>query len=193
MERLVRKYEQSFRRAKEEMATWAALQARLLKEFSNAAAILERLPVLTNPSNYGALASAMARDLPAAQTDSLELLFRAMASTLGEMIRVRNSLEKIWRDGQQLLRAEKQQATPQQLRRRVGARPSLQDCIDGLHSLYQMHSDELTLKTALVSALSYDVKPEDVMVLQTLLADEPNIPSNEVHHILDLVSGGEGK
>jgi hypothetical protein len=56
-----------------------------------------------------------------------------------------------------------------------------------------MHQDEYNLKVALVSALSYDTKPQDVSLLQTLLADEPNIPSNEVQHILDLISAGDGK
>jgi hypothetical protein len=196
MERLVRKYEQSFRRAKDEMTTWATLQSRLLKQFENAAAILERLPVLVDSANYGVLAREdsmeMARDLPAAQVESLEVLFKSMANSLGQLKRVRNSLEKIWRDGQQLLKAEKH-ATPKQLEQRVGPRPSLQDCLDGLHSLYQMHHDEYSLKVALVSALSYDTKPQDVSMLQTLLADEPNIPSNEVQHVLDLISAGEGK
>ncbi|CAM6115991.1 unnamed protein product [Calypogeia fissa] len=194
MERLVRKYEQSFRRAKEEMITWDTLQASLLKQFGNAAAILERLPVLIDSNNYGVLAEekSMVRELPAAQVESLELTFRAMTSTLSELKRVRNSLEKLWRDGQQLVRAEKN-LTPKQLQQRVGPRPSLQDCTDGLYSLYQMHCDEYNLKVALVSALSYDIKSQDMILVQTLLADEPNIPSNEVQHILDLISAGDGK
>ncbi|CAM6083448.1 unnamed protein product [Calypogeia fissa] len=196
MERLVRKYEQSFRRAKEEMITWGTLQASLLKQFGNAAAILERLPVLIDSNNYGVLAEeksmAMVRGLPAAQVESLELTFRAMTSTLSELKRVKNSLEKLWRDGQQLVRAEKN-LTPKQLQQRVGPRPSLQDCTDGLYSLYQMHCGEYNLKVALVSALSYDIKSQDMILVQTLLSDEPNIPSNEVQHILDLISAGDGK
>ncbi|CAM6104064.1 unnamed protein product [Calypogeia fissa] len=193
MERLVRKYEQSFRRAKEEMVTWAALQDRLLKQFGNAIAILERLPVVVTPTNYGVFieekSMAIARDLPTAQMESLELIFKAITNTMGELKRVRNSLEKIWCDGQQLLRAEKQ-LTPQQQHQRVGPRPSLQDCLDGLFSIYEMHRDEYNLKIALVSALTYDIKSEDVVLLQTLVAEEPNIPSNEMQHILDLILPG---
>jgi len=45
MERLVKKFEQRYRRARCHLATWSDLQSRLLKQFSNAASILDRLPV----------------------------------------------------------------------------------------------------------------------------------------------------
>ncbi|KAL2643966.1 hypothetical protein R1flu_011553 [Riccia fluitans] len=152
--------------------------------------------VLSHAGNYGILGdklSTMPRDLPAAQVESLELLFRAMAITLSDFHRVVVALEKICRDGCQLLKAEKPQPTPQQLQQRVGPRPSLHDCVEGLRSLYQMHYDEYNLKVAIVSSLTYDSRDEDVSVLLTLLSDQPNIPSDEVQYIFDLISAGEGK
>ncbi|BBM98706.1 hypothetical protein MPTK1_1g15600 [Marchantia polymorpha subsp. ruderalis] len=195
MERLVRKYEQRFRRVKEEMSTWDALHGRLVKQYSNAAAILDRLPVLVAVENYGVLGNelSMARDLPAAQVESLELLFRAMTNTLSDLSRVVAALEKVWRDGCQLLKAERQQPTASQMQQRVGPRPSLQDCVNGLHTLYQMHFDEYNLKVAIVSSLTYGSRGEDVSALQSLLVDQPNIPSTEVRYIFDLIDGGEGK
>ncbi|KAL3697101.1 hypothetical protein R1sor_011177 [Riccia sorocarpa] len=184
------------------MNTWEALQGRLVKQLINAAAILERLPhvdavqVLSSAENYGVLGdklSTMQRDLTAAQVESIELLFRAMASTLVDFHRVVLALEKIWRDGCQLLKAEKPQPTPQQLQQRVGPRPSLHDCLEGLRSLYQMHYDEYNLKVAVVSSLTYDSREEDVSLLLTLVSDQPNIPSEEVKYIFDLISAGNGK
>lgn len=58
----------------------------------------------------------------------------------GEMEVLCKSFEKLWRDGCQLLINEK--PTVQQLQQRVGSRPSLNDCIEGLHNLYIMHRDE---------------------------------------------------
>jgi hypothetical protein len=67
---------------------------------------------------------------------------------------ISKSLEKLWCDGTQLLKSEK--PTRQQAQQWLGAQPSLNDCIDGLHSLYTMHHDEYMLKVAIVKALSYN-------------------------------------
>lgn len=58
----------------------------------------------------------------------------------GEMEIISKSLEKLWCDGTQLLKSEK--PTRQQAQQWLGAQPSLNVCIDGLHSLYTMHHDE---------------------------------------------------
>lgn len=133
MERLVKKYEQKYRKAREEMDKWDALQLRLLKQFRNAAAIIERLEVLGDNENYGVLKafSHIAKELPAKQVESLEIIFISMRSTL------------------------------------------------------------YLLKVPIVSALSYDSRPGDVAALQTVLADQPNIPTNEVQFIFNIIFAEE--
>ncbi|KAH9547933.1 hypothetical protein CY35_11G061200 [Sphagnum magellanicum] len=191
MERLVKKFEQRYRRARCHLATWSDLQSRLLKQFSNAASILDRLPVLGEVENYGILkeVKSMAQVLPASQIESFEKILSSIHSTLGEMEIISKSLEKLWCDGTQLLKSEK--PTRQQAQQCLGAQPSLNDCIDGLHSLYTMHHDEYMLKVAIVKALSYNSSSEDMAALQSVLSDQPNIPPDEVQHIFDVIAAGD--
>jgi hypothetical protein len=56
------------------------------------------------------------------------------------MDKIVKQFEKLSRDGFQLLKAEK--ATVKQAEQRVGPRPSLNDCVEGLQNLYIMHRDE---------------------------------------------------
>lgn len=193
MERLVKKYEQKYRKAREEMDKWDALQLRLLKQFRNAAAIIERLEVLGDKENYGVLKffSHIAKELPAKQVESLEIIFISMRSTLDEFNKVVKSLKKIWQDGCHLLKGETQQPTLQQMQMRVGLRPSLSDCLDGLKAIYEMHLSEYLLKVPIVSALTYDSRPGDVAALQAVLADQPNIPTNEVQLIFNIIFAEE--
>eukprot|EP01018_Ginkgo_biloba_P015005 Gb_14653 [translate_table: standard] len=84
MERLVKKFEQKYRKAREEMDKWNALHSRLLNQFRNAAAIIDRLKVLQDAKNYGVLKafSCITKELPGKQVESLETIFVAMRITL---------------------------------------------------------------------------------------------------------------
>ncbi|GMP46249.1 hypothetical protein CsSME_00014477 [Camellia sinensis var. sinensis] len=55
MEGMVKKYQQKCRKVKEEMSRWDELQTRLLSQFRNSSSIIQRLQVIQNPKNYGAL------------------------------------------------------------------------------------------------------------------------------------------
>ncbi|XP_024357247.1 uncharacterized protein At5g43822-like isoform X1 [Physcomitrium patens] len=193
MERLVKKFEQRYRRALDHHNTWEELQSRLLKQFSNASAILERLPVLLESKNYGILENvkSIAQALPAVQIEQLELILRSMHSTLlrADLEKIVKSFEKLWRDGIGLLKAEK--ITAQQSEQRVGSRPSLNDCLKGLHDLYLMHRDEHKLKLAIISSLSYESRSDDISALQVLLLDQPNLPPDEVKHIFEVIAAGD--
>lgn len=193
MERLVKKYEQKYRKAREEMDKWDALQLRLLKQFQNAAAIIDRLKVLGDKENYGVLKgfSHITKELPAKQVESLEIIFISMRSNLDEFNKVVKSLKKIWQDGCHLLKGETLQPTLQQMQMRVGLRPSLSDCLDGLKALYEMHLSEYLLKVSIISALSYDSRAGDVAALQVVLADQPNIPTSEVQFIFNIIFAEE--
>ncbi|KAH9288593.1 hypothetical protein KI387_032710, partial [Taxus chinensis] len=159
MERLVKKYEQKYKKARDEMDKWDALQFRLLNKFRNAMVIIERLKVLENSENYGVLntLSHIEKKLPGKQIESLEAIFSSMQSTLNEFDRVVKSLEKIWRDSCHLLKGETLQPSVQQMQMRVGLRPSLSDCLDGLKSIYDMYHSEYLLKVSITSELSYDL------------------------------------
>eukprot|EP01018_Ginkgo_biloba_P015006 Gb_14654 [translate_table: standard] len=62
--------------------------------------------------------------------------------TWGELDRVVKALEKISRDGFQLLKGEALQPTVQQMQLRVGLRPCLNDCLEGLKAISEMHHAE---------------------------------------------------
>ncbi|KAJ0025892.1 hypothetical protein Pint_09207 [Pistacia integerrima] len=92
------------------------------------------------------------------------------------------SFEKLYRDGRQLVKGGSNQLTVKQLQQRVGVKPCLADCLDGLMILHDMHYSEYLLKSSLVSALSeLALKPStsDLGALQQLLVDQPNIPKEE--------------
>nr|GMD58522.1 uncharacterized protein At5g43822-like [Ipomoea batatas] len=93
------------------------------------------------------------------------------------------SFEKIVRDSRQQVKGGSAQPTVKQLQQRIGIKPSLADCLDGLTILSEMHQSEYRLKLSLVSATStLALKPsvtDDLSVLQQLLVDQPNIPKDE--------------
>eukprot|EP00268_Persea_americana_P040385 TRINITY_DN40104_c0_g1_i10.p1 TRINITY_DN40104_c0_g1~~TRINITY_DN40104_c0_g1_i10.p1 ORF type:complete len:114 (+),score=24.03 TRINITY_DN40104_c0_g1_i10:111-452(+) len=76
------------------------------------------------------------------QMESLGSIFCSMRETLKEFHIIVMSLEKIVRDGNQLLKGGSMQPTTHQMQLRVGIRPSVEDCLDGLKSLHEMHHSE---------------------------------------------------
>ena len=60
----------------------------------------------------------------------------------GEFHGIVFSLEKILRDSWQLVKGGSIQVTPKQLQQRIGIKPCLADCLDGLRLLYEMHQSE---------------------------------------------------
>lgn len=52
------------------------------------------------------------------------------------------SLEKIFKDGRRLVNGGSSAPTAKQLKQRVGVKPSLSDCLEGLRILYEMHHSE---------------------------------------------------
>ncbi|XP_028104718.1 uncharacterized protein At5g43822-like [Camellia sinensis] len=84
MEGMVKKYQQKFRKVKEEMSRWDELQSRLLSQFRNSSSIIQRLQVIQNPKNYGALKCiAGIEDLVLRkQMESLESILLSMNQTL---------------------------------------------------------------------------------------------------------------
>ncbi|KAK3224120.1 hypothetical protein Dsin_011145 [Dipteronia sinensis] len=196
MEAIVKKYQQKFRKIKEEMNRWDELQFRLVSQFRNACSVIERLPVIQDSKNFGNLKSVGGIEVAVLrkQMESLQTILLSMKKTLEDFHGIVLYLEKIHRDGRQLVKGGSNQLTVKQLHQRIGVKPRLADCIDGLMLLSDMHNSEYLLKLSLVSALStLALKPStsDLGSLQQLLVDQPNIPREEVQNIFDIIFAEE--
>ncbi|PKI55100.1 uncharacterized protein At5g43822 [Punica granatum] len=192
MDAIVKKYQQKFRKAREEMDRWGELQARLVSQYRNALSIIERLPVIQESKNYGSLScvDGIVEAVVGKQMESLEIILLSLNKTLEEFRGIVLSLEKILRDSRQLVKAGSGQLTVKQLQQRIGVKPTLQDCLDGLMLLRDMHQSEYILKSSIVSALpTLILRPRvgDLGALQQLLIDQPNIPKEEVEFIYDII------
>ncbi|CAI0381645.1 unnamed protein product [Linum tenue] len=193
MEGMVKNYQQRFRRVKDEMERWEALQSRLLSQFRNASSIVDRLQAIQRSANYGPLNSinGVKDAVFRKQMESLGAIFRCMNTTLEEFHLIVLSLEKMHRDGKQLVsRGSALAITTKQLQLRIGVKPSLAYCLDGLLSLHDMHQSEYVLKSSVVSALSsltLKSSSSDLSALHQLLVDQPNIPKEEVQSIFDII------
>ncbi|XP_022738998.1 uncharacterized protein At5g43822-like isoform X2 [Durio zibethinus] len=73
------------------------------------------------------------------------------------------SLEKLQHDGKQLAKGSSYQMNRKQLQHRIGIRPFLTNCIDGLMLLHEMPLADSS----------------DLGVIQQLLVDQPNMLNNE--------------
>ncbi|OMO83043.1 hypothetical protein COLO4_22727 [Corchorus olitorius] len=185
MEAMIKKYQQKFRKAKDEMSKWDELQSRLISQYRNAASIIGRLQVLQNSKNYGNLDSVEGIEVAVVQKQmhSLQTILHSMKNTMEEFRSVVLSLDKLQNDGKQLAKGGSNQMNRKQLQQKIGVKPSLTNCIDGLVVLHEMHLAEHLLKSSLVSALSaiaLNPNSSDLGALQQLLVDQPNIISEEV-------------
>ncbi|KAJ3698509.1 hypothetical protein LUZ61_002214 [Rhynchospora tenuis] len=192
MENTMRKLQQRYRRALEEMEKWDEQQSYLLSSFANASSIIGRLQVLGESKNYGSLqnVTGIKEALLAKQLDSLETYFFQMRLSLKEFHEIVKSLDKIARDANQIVKSGSS-PTSKQMQLRVGIWSSLKDCLDGLKSIRDMHQDEFALKSAIISSLSWKSSSAEIADFRRLLIDQPNIPKHEVQTILDLVFSDE--
>ncbi|KAK9921856.1 hypothetical protein M0R45_030352 [Rubus argutus] len=196
MEAMVKKYQQRFRKVRDEMDCWDELQARLVSQFRNASSIIQRLQILQDSKNYGGLNEVVGiqEAVFVKQMESLQTILLSMKNTMEEFHCVVLSLGRIHRDGRQMIKGGSSQLSLKQLQQQVGVKPTLADCVDGLMLLQDMHCSEYLLKLSLVSALSaLTLKPStsDLGSLQQILIDQPNIPKEEVQFIFDIIFAEE--
>ncbi|XP_028758669.1 uncharacterized protein At5g43822-like isoform X1 [Neltuma alba] len=196
METMVNKFQAKFRKAREEISRWDELQSLLVSQFRNASSIIDRLQVLQNSKNYANLncINGIQDALLSKQMGSLENIMVSMRSTLEEFHKIVLSLEKIHRDGRQLVKGGSSRPTIKQLQQRVGIKPTLTDCLDGLLFLHDIHNSEYQLKTSIILALSagaLKLSGSDLSALLQLLIDQPNIPSEEVQFVFDIIFAEE--
>lgn len=118
------------------------------------------------------------------QMESLQTVLLSMNKTLDGFHSIVLSLEKIFRDGRQLVKGGSAAPTATQLKQRVGVKPSLSDCLEGLKILYEMHHSEYLLKVSVVSALAAVALKKSASdhlgAFQQLLVDQPNITQEDV-------------
>ncbi|GMN52536.1 hypothetical protein TIFTF001_021683 [Ficus carica] len=196
MEVMIKKFQQRFRKVQEEMNRWDELQSLLVSQFRNASSIIERLQVLQDSKNYGSLnrVNGIKDAVLLKQMESLQNIFLSIAKTLEEFHSITLSLGKIHRDGRQMVKGGSVRLTEKQLLLRIGIKPTLAYCLDGLMTLHDMYQSEYDLKVSLFSALSavtLKPNPGDLSAIQQLLVDQPNIPMEEVQFIFDVVFAEE--
>lgn len=196
MEAIVKKYQQKFKKVRDEMNRWDELQSHLISQFRNASSIIERLQVLQDPNNYGALnrVDGIVNAVLRKQMESLELILLSMKRTVENFHGIVLSIEKIHRDSRQQVKGGSSGLSTKQLQQRVGIKSSIAACLDGLMVLYDMHHSEYLLKASVVSALSaltLEPSTSDLCALQQLLVDQPNIPKEEVQSIFDIIFAEE--
>ncbi|MBA0712676.1 hypothetical protein Golax_011758 [Gossypium laxum] len=171
MEAMIKKYQQKFKKAKDEMSKWDDLQSRLISHFRNASSIISRLQIIQNSKNYASLncVGGMEAAVMQKQMDSLQTILLSMKNTIFKKIfredfrGVVLSLEKLQHDGKQLAKGSSNHMNKKQLQHRIGVKPTLTNCIDGLVLLHEIYHDEYFLKSSLVSALSaLALKPNPV-------------------------------
>lgn len=188
----MRKAQQRLRKAREEMDRWEDLNSRLLSQFSNAAAIISRLPVLGEAKNYGALRIVpnTRENLLGKQMESLELIFVSMRETLEEFNGIAKTLNRALRDTNQMVRGGSA-LSAKQMQLQVGILPTIADCLDGLRTLCDMHQAEYALKSSIISLMTWKSSSGDIAALRQLLVDQPNIPKDEVQSIFDIIFADE--
>ncbi|KAL8456928.1 hypothetical protein ACS0TY_034960 [Phlomoides rotata] len=197
MESIVKKYQQKFRKIKDETSRWEELQSRLISQFSNVSSIIQRLQVIQDSQSYGALkcVEGIVDAVLVKQMDSLQAIFISMNKTMEEFHGIVSSLEKVVRDSRQLIKVGSTQQTVKQLKQRIGIKPTLANCLDGIKLLQEMHQSEYHLKLSVVSALpALALNPSgsgDLGALHQLLVDQPNIPREEVQNIYDMIFAEE--
>ncbi|GAV76695.1 hypothetical protein CFOL_v3_20168 [Cephalotus follicularis] len=196
MDSIIKKYQQRFRKIRDEMEQWDQLQSRFISQFRNVSSIIQRLKVIQESKNYGSLScvGGIEDAVLQKQMESLQTFFLSMKNTLNDFHVIVLSLEKICRDSKQLVKGGSSQPTMKQMQQRIGVKPSLQACVNGLMLLHEMHHSEYLLKLSLFSALSaLTLKPSnsDLGALQQLLVDQPNIPKEEVQFIFDIIFAEE--
>ncbi|KAK2379498.1 hypothetical protein P8452_30556 [Trifolium repens] len=197
MEVMVKKFQSKFKKVRENMNQWDELQSRLILQFRSASHIVDRLQVLQKSNNYGILncVAGVKDALLEKQISSLNTILVSMRKTLEEFHCIVLSLDKMHRDGKQLVKGSTSRPSMKQLQQRVGVKPRLIDCLDGLSFLHEIYYSEYLLKTSVVSALSsMALMPSganDLGSLQQLLVDQPNILTDEVQFLLDTIFAEE--
>ncbi|CAI9304307.1 unnamed protein product [Lactuca saligna] len=84
MEATVKKFQQKFKRVKDDMDKWDNLHAQLVSPFRNASSIIGRLQLLESPKNYGSLKNLdnIKNNIFTKQMESLQKILLSMTKTL---------------------------------------------------------------------------------------------------------------
>ncbi|KAK9732512.1 hypothetical protein RND81_04G004700 [Saponaria officinalis] len=155
MEEIVKKQQQKFNKVREQMQHWDDIQRRLIFQFSNASSIILRLEVLGDKNYYGSLrgVDGIHDAVLRKQMKSLETILVSIKKIMEDFQGIVVFLEKMVRDSKQQVQGGSNRLSTKQLQQRIGVKPSLSDCLQGLAILQEMHSSEYLLKKSVISAL----------------------------------------
>ncbi|KAL9225098.1 hypothetical protein vseg_001061 [Gypsophila vaccaria] len=196
MEEILKKQQQKFNKVRDQMQHWDDLQRRLLFQFSNASSIILRLEVLGDKNKYGGLrgVDGIENAVLCRQLESLETILLSINKTMEDFHGIVLFLEKMVRDSKQQVQGGSNRLSAKLMQQRIGVKPSLSDCLQGLAILQEMHSSEYLLKKSVISALTkIALKPSatnlatNLGALRQLLVDQPNIPKDEVQFLFDII------
>ncbi|CAH1414945.1 unnamed protein product [Lactuca virosa] len=148
--------------------------------------------LLQNPKNYGSLKNLdhIKISIFTKQTDSLQKIMLSMTKTLEELNGVVLFLAKTICDAKQQVKG----GSVKQLHLRIGVKPSIADCLEGLQILQEMYQSEYRLKSLVMSAiasLALNPSVDDLQALERILVDQPNILKEEVQSIYDVIFAEE--
>ncbi|KVI07443.1 Pentatricopeptide repeat-containing protein [Cynara cardunculus var. scolymus] len=133
---------------------------------------LQTINLLEDPKNYGSLKNLdnIKDAILTNQMESLQKIMLSMNKTLEELSSVVYSLAKTLRDAKQQVKGGSVQPSVKQLHQRIGIKPSIVDCLEGLRLLHEMYQSEYLLKSSLISALaSITLKPRHLRFPGTIL------------------------
>ncbi|XP_047253235.1 uncharacterized protein At5g43822 isoform X5 [Capsicum annuum] len=172
MEVVVKKYQQRFRKVKEERENWNELQSRLISQFTNASSIIQRLQVLTQFFCH----------VPEAASNSRGLFILLFHPLIKECIFMQILQDSKNYGALQCVEGIQEAVLLKQMN-------SLQTI------LFSMNETMYRLKLSVISALSAVALKhsgsDDLGALQQLLVDQPNIPKEEVQFIFDIIFAEE--
>ncbi|XP_037404401.1 uncharacterized protein At5g43822-like isoform X2 [Triticum dicoccoides] len=186
MEAAVRKMQQRVRKAREETERWDDLNSRLLSHFSNAAAIITRLP----GGSLGGADGELGAHICFNEGGSVSCCHCCCNRFWEEFSGIAKGLSKVLRDTNQMVRGGLA-FNAKQLQLQVGILPTIADCLGGLQTLSDMHQAEYALKSSIISLLTWKSSSSEIAAMRQLLVDQPNIPKDEVQSIFDIIFADE--
>lgn len=187
---LLAKYQQLYQRMEGHWQDWCDLQERAEGTLTTCAAIILRLPAMQDPKNYGTLAHLgdIQDRLLGKQLQSFEQLLDRLQGITSEMGSIVAAVGKLAQEGDRLLRGQRPALSLAARTLRLGATPSLAECVRGLQDIWGMLRDELALKRALLEELTYEVNAEDLQTLQRLFMAQPNVEQARIKDLFHLMA-----
>ncbi|KAI7843555.1 hypothetical protein COHA_002797 [Chlorella ohadii] len=167
-------------------------QEQALSLLGTIANVLSRLPALEDGGAYGALAALpghphLKERLLAKQLAALDELIMQLQGYLGDMQTAVDGMERQAQQAQRFVRQDRS-LTPAVCAVVAGPVPSINQCLEGLETIWRMHADELRLKYAVAQEVRYDTSEAEMQQVRSLFAAQPHIDGSRVADLLYVVA-----